>query len=213
MLAAADANAPKSLGLASVRKARLLRIRDPHVAPLTKFVARVRADRACGDLVPYFDPADGGINAECLFLLQAPGPQAVASGFVSRNNPDESAKNWHQANALAGLDRTRTATWNIIPWYIGEGGRIRAPRRADVEEGWPYLQRLLDLLPRLRLIALVGKHAQAVHPRLAELRLPIGVMHTPHPSPQFVNREPGNRAVLNAAVREVAIMLDRMKGT
>lgn len=213
MMATTEFDAPKSLRLESIRKARRIRLREPHISTLTEFVEQVREERECVDLVPYFDPADGGIEAECLFLLEAPGPQAVASGFVSRNNPDESAKNWHQANALAKLRRTRTASWSIIPWYIGDGGRIRTPRPADIDEGWSYLQVLLELLPRLRLIALVGRHAQAMHPRLVALRLPMVVMHTPHPSPQFVNRQPGNRDILNASVREIAIMLDRLRTT
>lgn len=204
-------DAPKSLASVSARNARHSRLHLPHVAPLRNFVHVIRRERECGDHVPYFDPEDGGIEAECLFLLQAPGPKAVKSGFVSRNNPDESARNWHEANQEAGLARTRTATWNIIPWYIGDETRIRAPRPSDVADGWPYLVALLKRLRQLRLVVLVGRHAQAIHPQLAALRLPLVVMHTPHPSPQFVNRRPENRAVLHAAVREVATMLRRMR--
>ena len=40
-------------------------------------------------MIPHFDPLDGGSNAQVLFLMEAPGPKASASGFVSRNNPDE----------------------------------------------------------------------------------------------------------------------------
>jgi hypothetical protein len=55
--------------------------------------------------IPYFDPLDGGVGASVLFLLEAPGPRAVASGFISRDNPDETAKNFHEFNAAAGLAR------------------------------------------------------------------------------------------------------------
>ena len=71
--------------------------------------------------IPQFDPLDGGIDAECLFLLEAPGPKAVNSGFVSRNNPDETAKNFFELNVGAGLERSKTITWNVVPWYVGSG--------------------------------------------------------------------------------------------
>ncbi len=37
--------------------------------------------------IPFFDPLDGDVNARCLFVAEAPGPRAVLSGFVSRDNP------------------------------------------------------------------------------------------------------------------------------
>jgi hypothetical protein len=85
---------PKSLGYIHERRSRLARLRESHVAPLTDFVERVRQERGCGDHFPYFDPFDGGVNARCLFVLEAPGPKAVESGFILRNNPDESARNF-----------------------------------------------------------------------------------------------------------------------
>ncbi len=71
--------------------------------------------------VPHFDPLDGGINARVLFLLEAPGAKAVASGFVSRNNPDETARNFFDLNMAAGIARRDTVCWNVVPWYIGTG--------------------------------------------------------------------------------------------
>jgi hypothetical protein len=40
-----------------------------------------------------------------LFVLEAPGPQAVRSGFMSRNNPDETAKNWFDPSRDTGINR------------------------------------------------------------------------------------------------------------
>jgi hypothetical protein len=37
---------------------------------------------------------------------------------VSCNNDDESAKNFFELNKDVGLDRTCTASWNIVPWYL-----------------------------------------------------------------------------------------------
>jgi hypothetical protein len=49
--------------------------------------------RKRGLQVPNVDPNDGGIGATVLLLLESPGPRAVASSFVSRDNPDASARN------------------------------------------------------------------------------------------------------------------------
>ncbi|MGH7717468.1 MAG: hypothetical protein ACREON_01305 [Gemmatimonadaceae bacterium] len=58
--------------------------------------------------VPDFDPWDGGTDAEVLYLLEAPGGKAVESGFISRNNPDETARNFFELNRAAGIPRQRT---------------------------------------------------------------------------------------------------------
>jgi hypothetical protein len=48
--------------------------------------------------VPDFDPLDGGVNAQVLFLLEKPGPMAAedgkraGSGFISRDNDDGTAE-------------------------------------------------------------------------------------------------------------------------
>ena len=201
-------NTPKSLGNAAHRAQRLTQLQQPHIRELTAFVERIRVERACGDAVPYFDPADGGSTAECLYVLEAPGPKAVSSGFISRNNPDESARNWLALNAEAGLDRKRTVICNIVPWYIGSNGRIRPASSADISAGWPYLLELVDKLPRLSLVVLVGGKAQQIGTRLRSVRPSLRQMSCPHPSPMFVNRKPENRGMLLSSLKEVAAALD-----
>lgn len=207
-------NTPKSLGSAAHRAQRLAELQQPHIRELTAFVERIRVERACGDAVPYFDPADGGSTAECLYVLEAPGPKAVRSGFISRNNPDETAKNWLTLNAEAGLDRKRTVICNIVPWYIGSNGKIRAASSADISAGWPYLLELVDMLPRLSVVVLVGGKAQQIGPRLRSARPSLRQMACPHPSPMFVNRKPENRGILLSSLKEVAVALDlgKMRG-
>ena len=100
-----SADYPKLLGDAAAVAARLKELRSPHVAPLTAFVEELRGEAGPGADVPYFDPWDGGVDATILFLLEAPGPKAVRSGFVSRNNPDETAKTFFELTVEAGLDR------------------------------------------------------------------------------------------------------------
>ena len=124
----------QSLGSLEARAARQAELGDPHIAPLTAFVDRLRAEMGSDYQIPYFDPWDGGTAAEVLFLLEAPGAKAVASGFISRNNPDETAKNFFQLNRESGISRKRTITWNIVPWYLGSGSRIR-PATSDTNYG------------------------------------------------------------------------------
>jgi len=83
---------PKSLCNPIAIQSRLAGIFEPHISPLTAFVEAIRKETGLIREIPYFDPLDGGINAKCLFLFEAPGPRAVYSGFISRNNPDESAQ-------------------------------------------------------------------------------------------------------------------------
>jgi uracil-DNA glycosylase len=198
---------PKSLSDAACRAALHARLREPHILPLTKLVDQIRLEQGCGIALPYCDPADGGIQAECLFVLEAPGPRAVASGFVSRNNPDETAKNFMLLTSAAEIPRALTATWNIVPWYIGDGKRIRAATSTDVTMGWPYLQRVLRLLPNLRVIMLVGQKPQRIHSRLAAERPDLKIMDCPHPSPLFINRRPENRGLLLNVLLEAAAIL------
>src|SRR5439155_21756547 len=99
--------------------------------------------------IPNFDPWDGGIDAD-IPLTRSYRPKAVLSGFISRNNPDETAKNFFELNAEAKVLRKRTVTWNIVPWYIGDGKHVRSANRADLRAGIRELPRLFSLLPRLR---------------------------------------------------------------
>jgi len=195
---------PKSLGNRAVREARVAALAQPHVAPLATFVRELRARCGPDRSIPYFDPHDGGIHADCLFLLEAPGPQAVASGFVSRDNPDETAKNFLLLSAEAGIERTRTAVWNIVPWYVGSGTKIRPANSVDIRSAEPALAALLSLLPELHTIVLVGAKAASARRAVAALAPAAHMCDMPHPSPLFVNRTPSNRAVILAALASVA---------
>jgi uracil-DNA glycosylase len=206
-------NLAKTLARDEARAARHSALHLQHIEPLTQLVEAIRLERSCGLKVPYFDPEDGGIDAECLFVLEAPGRRAMESGFVSRDNPDETAKNFLLLHAEAKIPRSRTVSWNIVPWYIGERGRIRMATPQDIEEGWPYLLRVLELLPRLKVAVLVGRRAQRVHARLAKLGRDLVIFNCPHPSPLFINRFPGNRALLAQQLSAVAAELAKVPVT
>ena len=176
----------------------------PHVEPLTQFVKGLRAKTGLGNKIPYLDPLDGGIDARCLFVFEAPGGKAVESGFVSRNNDDESAKNWFVANADAEIPRQETASWNIIPWYIGTGNKIRSAKADDLRKSLEYLDDLLNILPYLEIVVLVGNTAGSKHQRLKESYPRLEFLLCSHPSLQNLNRNPKNRAHFVESVRQVA---------
>lgn len=200
---AMNTDRPKLLGDAAAVAARLKEIHAPHIAHLTAFVEALRVEAGPGAQVPYFDPWDGGVGATTLFLLEAPGSRAVRSGFVSRNNPDETAKNFYELCIEAGIDRKKTIIWNAVPWYIGDGKKIRAATSKDLVDGLEPLARLLVLLPKLRVVVLVGRKAQKAAAQFDQNRYTLFIC--PHPSPMFVNNAPGNRGKILDVLRGLVV--------
>lgn len=199
---------PKSLGIATILAYRLAQLSASHIAPLTAFVEDLRSQWDLTDKIPYFDPFDGGTFAECLFLLEAPGSRAVKSGLISRNNPDETAKNFFIFNRDAGLDRRRTVVWNVVPWYVGTGQKIRPVTLKDIRDAEPALRSLLCLLPNLKVVVLVGQKAARAETVLRQLNPALCIMQIPHPSPLFVNRFRENEDRLRTALKEVAAAIN-----
>lgn len=195
---------PKTLQYEEAKKDKMKRLHLPHIKLLTEFVYEIRRETRLGEGIPYFDPDDGGTDARCMFLLEAPGRKAVNSGFISRNNPDETAKNFFMMNKEAGVPREDTLSWNIVPWYIGDGKKIRSANNRDILDGLPYLYSLLEMLPKLEIIVLVGKKAQLVRNDI-ERRMPyilLKDMH--HPSPKNMNTRPEYRKDVVITLKEIA---------
>ncbi len=173
--------------------------------PLTAFVAALREVRT--EAVPYPDPRDGGTRARVLLLLEAPGRSAVASGFVSVDNPDGTARNLSSILSEVGLARREMVVWNIIPWYIGSDRKIRAATRQDVEEGLGCLESFLDLLPDLRAIVMMGRKAQGARDFLATTRPDLALLETFHPSNQALTFDKTRRVHIAATLEEAGRLL------
>lgn len=63
---------PRSLKCEEVRAEReKLLDEERRVQELTKFVNEMRKEIGHGENIPYFDPLDGGVEAQCLFLFEA----------------------------------------------------------------------------------------------------------------------------------------------
>ena len=202
------ADAPKLLADPAARVRRRRDLQRPHMRALVRFVKSLRRRVGQGAKVPDFDSWDGGVRAECLFLLEAPGGKAVESGFISRDNPDETARNFLVLNQAAGLARERTVTWNVVPWYVGTGSKIRPVKQADIASAAPYLAELVDILPSLRVAVLIGRKAQRAEAHFRALVPRLLLLTCPHPSPLFVNNRPGNSDKILAVLKEAAAFLD-----
>lgn len=202
-------DSPKTLSSVAERSTRADLLSRPHANPLTLFVAAMRVEKGPDYQIPDFDPLDGGVEAQVLFLLEAPGRKAIATGFVSRNNPDETAKNFFLLNAEAGIDRRLTAIWNAVPWYIGSGTKIRPAKNQDVREAEMWLVQLLSILPRVRFVVFVGRKALHARSVVQTFRSNIEIMEMPHPSPMFINRDSGNRGQVLAVLQQLAVHLAR----
>ena len=198
-------DAPKSLRDPEVRAERISMLSLPHVTDLTAFVDSLRETAEGGEDIPYFDPLDGGVDAQCLCLFEAPGEGPLMSGFISRNNDDETAANFYKFNSdpTVSFDRCLTISWNIVPWALRENGKNLTPTPADRQEGLQYLPPLLDRLKKLEVAILFGENAWDAEEALSSLT----VIKTNHPSPKAVNRYPHIPERIKGALRDAKRLL------
>ena len=164
---------------------RLVRLDEPHVKPLMDIVRRVR-DR--GLRVPNVDPEDGGVDALALFLLESPGPRAVNSHFVSRTNPDPSARNIGTELDRVGFKRSDVVLWNVVPHCISTTTENRNATSAHIREAAADTQAFIDALHRLRVVVYCGRKAQQA---CRYIRLPLHVqqLQTFHPGAMAYNHQ------------------------
>lgn len=183
---------------------KLTLVWEPHVAPLTGLVERIRREKP-GAFVPYFDPTEAGTEARILLLLEAPGRRAAleaGSGFVSPDNDDQTAQNmWHLLRE-AEIDRRRdVVTWNVVPWYIGDGSKIRPTATSDLDEAREATRELLSLLPQVETVVLLGRPAAKAW---SALDLEHRALEAPHPSPLNLNTRPDQRDLIRNVLATAA---------
>lgn len=143
---------PGSMRHPEVQARRKAMLGLPHVNELTGFINKMRERE--GRPVPDVDPLDGGVNAQALFLLDTPGTKAKNSGFVSSNNPDETAKNMGAAWQKAGLKRCHVLLWNVVPHYVENDST-----KKQVREAIENTQAFIDKLPDLKVVVFCGEKA------------------------------------------------------
>ena len=170
---------------------REARLNELHVRPLMELVHKLRkrfADIAetNGDLdppgVPNVDPTDGGVNARALFFLATPGRRAVGSGFVSQDNPDDTALNMRKALAEAGFRRPDVVLWNVVPYCVSTKYQDRKVSDAQVRKAVPDSQAFVDELlksRRLKVVVFCGLKAQLAGSFLRVApAIPLSTFHT-----------------------------------
>jgi uracil-DNA glycosylase len=75
--------------------------------------------------------------------------------------------------------------WNIVPWLPGDDGKVHAPNAADFESAGPFLLKLLDCLPKLKAVVLVGKKAEKGWAKMKP-KTAVHVFTSLHPSPRVI---------------------------
>jgi uracil-DNA glycosylase len=150
--------------------------------------------------VPSFCPSDGGVNAEIMFLLEKPGPMTDpengGSGYVSFDNNDPTACASREFIRQIGLERKKIIVWNAIPIWNG----TRHISSTERKNAWAHLKELLDVLPNLRSIVLVGNQAQKMQKNLDSTHYKI--FNSAHPSPIVRSRFPEKWAKIPEQWRE-----------
>jgi hypothetical protein len=109
--------------------------------------------------------------------MTSPQHKRKGSGFISRDNDDPTAEAVFRFMQQARIERKRTVLWNTIPGWNG----LRAIGAGEVGAGIEELLRLLDLLPHLTTVVLVGNKARRAEPVLQQRQLRI--FHSAHPGP------------------------------
>jgi len=184
---------PRSLRDKAERQRRRQMLDAQHMRPLVSYVASLRS-RPQVD-VPDFDPMDGGVDAELLFLFEKPGPMTKSSGFISRDNDDPTAEATYRFMIEAGIPRTTAVIWNAVPWWDG----TRRISGTQLREGLQCIDALLALLPKVRAVVLVGKKAQR-----ARSHFVLPVFTSSHPSPLVRAKHPERWAMIPAEWRGAA---------
>jgi uracil-DNA glycosylase len=186
-----------------VRQLRRAMLHEPHIAPLTAYAARLREGGSIE--VPDFDPFDGGIHAQVLFLFEKPGPMTASnsgSGFISRNNDDPSAEATFAFMQRAGIPRKLTVTWNVIPWWNG----TRKVTKKELRDGVDSVRELIALLPLLRAAVLVGRNAAKAIPYLRS-GTALALFTSAHPSPLVRAKYPERWNAISSQWAEVRKVL------
>lgn len=127
---------------------------------LDDLLMAVRACRACEAALPLGPRpvVQAAESARILVVGQAPGRRVHATGIPWDDPSGERLRAWMGVNKSAFYDPTRIA---IIPMgfcYPGRGDGGDLPPRAECATLW--LDQLLEQLPRIELILLIGQYAQ-----------------------------------------------------
>lgn len=188
----------------AVVAAKLARLREPHVAPITDLRERVAGE--VGAETPAADPDWGGTDARLLVLLRDPGATTgpdVGAGLIGPDDDDPTAARVHELVHRHRLAARDVLVGHVVPWRRSEaaGPSLDAD---TLDAGNRWLGELLRLLPQLRVIAVLGRGPQTALARTSAPRLD-GVVRidAPHPG-RGTQTAPERAAALDDAFRLAA---------
>ena len=123
-------------------------------------LAKVRACRACADLLPLGPRPVLQISptARILIASQAPGTKVHASGVPFSDPSGDRLRDWMQISEDEFYDAKKIAILPMGLCYPGRAQSGDAPPRPECAPLWR--DRLLATMPGLRLTLLVGSYAQ-----------------------------------------------------
>lgn len=179
---------------------------DGVVGEINHWVDDVRA--RTGEVIPYADPAAAADGVRVLLLFQDPSEAAeTGSGFISRHNNDQTARNAYEAHELADINYSTVLHWNVVPWWAsknpafpGRTAQKEAPRARL------FLMELLELMnPAPAVVVVSGGAAQQAWRMATSRGLPghcarLEVLQCPHPSPLSYPRRDKKTGVLNKSI-------------
>jgi uracil-DNA glycosylase len=194
----------------SIWESKRSRLQEPKMKPLTDLVVRLREET--GEKVPNFDPDDGGVDAEVLFVFQDPGPAVEDSEFISRDNypfnkRDYAAKNVTENCKRSGLGRERTVSWNTVPWRVDKKDLGREFKRVKKERRLTDLMRIFEGR-NLRAVALFGNPAHELEDEVRETRPDLGIFKLLHPARLAMIGKPGNQERFNKDFQQIKDFLN-----
>jgi hypothetical protein len=181
---------------------------EDKMKPLVALMGELR-EISEGRTVPNFDPDDGGVDAEVLLLFQDPGPKVEETTFISKDNPDSSARRVKGIEREVDLDRGRTVRWNVVPWQILDGDRKSEMKRVKDEKCLTHLLKKFEGR-NLKAVALFGSsRVWAFADEVKKARPDLEVFDTYHPGDRGVNRWPHVLPHIEKTYREIKDFLDR----
>lgn len=156
-----------------------------------------------------------GAAARVLVIGQAPGTKVHASGVPWNDPSGDRLRTWLDVERAQFYDPQQFAIMPMGFCYPGRGKGGDLPPRKECAPLWH--ERILALLPDIRLTLLIGQYAQAHYlpdrgPRLEDSvrnfrkSLAGGFFPLPHPSPRntlWIKRRPWFEAEVIPALREI----------
>jgi len=175
-----------------------------HIASLTR---QVQCYHDKGVDMPWIDPADGGVKARMLILLQSPARSDLTPRFVSLDNPCPSQQNLQRFLKQTGIKRKDIILWNTMPWLTLSGKKL-SPTRNNITKGVGILKSLMPLLKNLTVVVLAGSAASQTRSFFEREYPHLTLLTMPHPSPLSLCRSPSVTEAIKTTLHQAYLLIN-----